>query len=96
MSDFNTANELAAELIRGRTYQGDDPCPKLAKIVFRRDLDDELQAACIFTGTQVVVVEDDGQIDWATAASRINILLNHGYTYTTEPERIGDKFEVFE
>jgi len=75
MSVFNTANELAAELVWGRTYQGDEPCFKPTKIVFHRGLN----------GGDKVVVEDDGQTDWAAVESRIQALLGQGYDYTTLP-----------
>ena len=75
MSDFNTANGLAAELVWGRTYQGDEPCFKPTTIVFHRGLDSE----------DKIVVEDDGQTDWAAVASRIPALLGQGYDYTTMP-----------
>jgi hypothetical protein len=75
MSVFNTANELAAELVWARTYQGNDPCLKPTKIVFHRGLGTE----------DKVVVEDDGQEDWAAVASRIHALLAQGYDYTTLP-----------
>ena len=75
MGDFNTANELAAELVWGRTYRGDEPCFKPTKIVFHRGLNSE----------DKVVVEDDGQTDWAAVASRIQALLGQGYDYTTLP-----------
>jgi hypothetical protein len=77
MSDFNTANDLASQLIWGRTYQGDQPCFKLAKVVFHHgnglDSDDR------------VVVEDDGKGDWAPVASRIQALLRAYPWYTTLP-----------
>src|SRR5271165_4694053 len=75
MSDFNTANELAAELVWGRTYQGDEPCFKPTKIVFHRGLDSD----------DKVVAEDDGQADWAAVASRIQVLLKAYPCYATLP-----------
>jgi hypothetical protein len=75
MSDFNTANELAAELVWGRTYQGDQPCFKPTKIVFHNGLESEKK----------VVIEDDAKSDWAAVASRIQALLGQGYDYTTLP-----------
>jgi formylmethanofuran dehydrogenase subunit E len=75
MSFFNESNDLAAQLCWGRHYQGDEPCFKPTKIVFHRGLDSE----------DKVVVEDDGQTDWAAVASRIQALLGHGYDYTTLP-----------
>ncbi len=77
MSDFNAANELAAALVWGRHYSGDEPCFKLTKVVFHHGngLD----------GEDKVVVEDDGQNDWAAVASRIHGLLGQGYDYTMLP-----------
>jgi formylmethanofuran dehydrogenase subunit E len=75
MSDFNCANDLASQLVRGRTYQGDEPCFKPTKIVFHRGLDSE----------DKVVVEDDGQTDWAAVASRIQAPLRQGYDWTALP-----------
>ena len=75
MSDFNTANEMAAELVWGHTYQGNKPCFKPTKIVFHHGLDSEDR----------VVIEDDGKSDWAAVASRIQALLAQGYDYTTLP-----------
>jgi hypothetical protein len=77
MCDFNAANELAAMLVCGRHYQGDEPCFKLTKIVFHHGngLDSE----------DKVVVEDDGQTDWAAVANRIQALLGQGYDWTTLP-----------
>jgi formylmethanofuran dehydrogenase subunit E len=77
MSDFNTANDLAAELVWGRTYQGDEPCFKPTKIVFHGGLDSE----------ERVVIEDDGKSDWPAVASRIQALLGQGYHWTTLPCR---------
>jgi hypothetical protein len=84
MSDFNTANELAAELVWGRTYQGNEPCFKLTKIVFHRGLGSEDR----------VVVEDDGQTDWAAVASRIQALLAQGSEFTTLPSEYCDATEL--
>jgi hypothetical protein len=75
MSLFNTANELAAELVWGRTYQGNKPCLRPTKIVFHRG----------FGSEDKVVVNYDGQTDWGVVASRIQALLSQGYDYTTLP-----------
>ena len=75
MSIFNTANELAAELVWGRTYQGNETCFKPTKIVFHHGLGTDDR----------IVVEDDGQGDWAAVASRIQALLSQGYSWTTLP-----------
>jgi hypothetical protein len=78
MSVFNDSNDLASQLVFGRTYQGDEPCFKPTKIVFHRGLDSE----------DKVVVEDDGQNGWSAVASRIHALLGLGYDYTMLPCRI--------
>src|ERR1035441_6178335 len=75
MSVFNDSNDLAAQLCWGRYYQSDEPCFKPTKIVFHRGLDSE----------DKVVVEDDGQTDWATVANLIHALLGQGYDCTTLP-----------
>ena len=75
MSDFNTANELSAALIWGRTYQGDEPCFKPTKIIFHRGLD----------SADKVVVERDDQTNWSAVANRIQALLRQGYDYTMLP-----------
>lgn len=75
MSDFNTANELAAELVWGRTYQGDQPCFKPTKVVFHRGLDSDDRG----------VIEGADQTDWAAVASRIHALLAQGYDYASLP-----------
>jgi hypothetical protein len=75
MSVFNDSNDLASQLVFGRTYQGDEPCFKPTKIVFHHVLDSE----------DKVVVENDGQTDWAAVASHIQALLGQGYDSTTLP-----------
>jgi len=77
MSDFNTANELAAALIWGRTYQGDKPSFPLTKIVFHpgNGLDND----------EWVVVEDDGKSDWSVVAARVQALLGAYLNFTTLP-----------
>jgi hypothetical protein len=77
MSDFNTANDLASQLVWGRTYQDDQPCFKLTRVVFHHGngLDSEDR----------VVVEGDGKNDWAALASRIQALLRSYPSYTTLP-----------
>jgi hypothetical protein len=76
MSIFNDSNNLAAVLINGRTYQGDEPCFPVTKIVFHQGngLEEEDR----------IVITDDGS-DWAAVASRIHVLLGQGYNYTTLP-----------
>jgi Putative Flp pilus-assembly TadE/G-like len=54
MSDFNTANELASELLSACYYESNEPCFKLTKIVLHRGSDSDDR----------VVVENDGQSDW--------------------------------
>jgi hypothetical protein len=78
----NKLNDLREETTRigikaclGRHYQGDEPCFNPTKIVFHRGLDSE----------DKVVVEDDGQTDWAAVANRIQALLSQGYDWTTLP-----------
>jgi hypothetical protein len=74
MSNFNTANDLASQLVWERYYQSNEPCFKLAKIVFHHG----------FASEDKVVIENDGQ-DWAAIASRIHRLLAQGYDYVTLP-----------
>jgi hypothetical protein len=75
MSNFNTANDLASELVCGRYYQSDEPCFKLTKIIFHRG----------FASDDKVVIENDGQTDWASVASCIHALLDWGYDWTVLP-----------
>ena len=78
MSDFNTANDLASQLVWGRYYQSNEPCFKLTKIIFHRG----------FASEDKVVIEKDAQTDWAAVASRIQTLLCQGYDFTTLPREI--------
>jgi hypothetical protein len=77
MSICDASNDLAAVLINGRTYQGDEPYLSVTKIVFHHGngLDEEEDR---------IVVTNDGS-DWAAVASRIHVLLGQGYNYTTLP-----------
>lgn len=75
MSDFNTANDLASQLVWGCHYQSNEPCFKLTKIVFHRGLDSD----------DKVVIVNDGQTDWAEVAARIQVLLSQSYGWTTLP-----------
>ena len=75
MSNFNTANDLASQLVWGRYYQGNEPCFKLTKIIFHRG----------FASEDKVVIENDGQTDWAEVASRIQALLGQGYDWVAIP-----------
>ena len=74
MSDFNTSNELASQLVCGCYYQSNEPCFKLTKIVFHHG----------FASDDRIVITDDGT-DWAKIASRIQALLAQGYGYVTLP-----------
>jgi hypothetical protein len=74
MSDFNTANDLASQLVWGRYYQGNEPCFPITNIVFHRGLDSD----------ERIVVTCDGT-EWAAIASRIQALLGQGYFYTSLP-----------
>jgi hypothetical protein len=73
MSNFNTANDLASQLVWGCYYQSNEP--KLTKIIFHRG----------FASEDKVVIENDGQTDWAAVASRIQAHLAQGYVYATLP-----------
>ena len=75
MSFFNESNDLASELVRDRTYQGDEACFPIEKIVFYRDLAD---------AEDRIIVTNDGS-GWAAIASRIHQLVAQGYDYTTLP-----------
>jgi hypothetical protein len=76
MSIFNTSNDLAAQLIWGRYYQSNEPCPRVEKLVFYRDQ--------YFGNEDKIIITNDGT-DWAAVASRIQALLCQGYGYTTLP-----------
>jgi hypothetical protein len=77
MSDYNTANDLASQLVWGRTYQGDQPSFPLTKIVFH--------PGSGLDGDETVVVENDGKSDWNVVASRIHALLAAYPNFTTLP-----------
>ena len=67
MSNFNTANELASNLIYGTGYQNNEPIAnKPKRLVFVRS-------------EYEVITETEMDGDWAGAASQIHALLNHGY-----------------
>jgi len=74
MSNFNTANDLASQLVWGRYYQANEPCLPITKIVFHHG----------FASKDKVVIENDGQ-EWAAVACRIQALLAQGYDYVTLP-----------
>ena len=75
MSDFNTSNDLASQLIEGRYYQSNEPNFPIAKIVFYHNLAD---------AEDQIVITDDGS-DRVAVASRIHVLLRQGYQYTALP-----------
>jgi len=68
MSIFNEANDLASQLVFGRCYQSDEPCPKPERLVFAK-------------GDSIAVVTAADSIDdeWAETASSIERLLREGY-----------------
>ena len=68
MTNYNDANDLASQLIEGRSYQGGEPCKKPSRIVFTHP------------EKQTVVIVDDGRA-WADVATEINRLLAGGYDY---------------
>ena len=73
MSEFNTANELAAQLVWGQHYQTDEPCPKIEQIVFYRN-----------GHPGKLVFKNDGA-EWACVANEIEVLLLHGYEFQVLP-----------
>jgi hypothetical protein len=75
MSDFNTANDLASQLVWGCHYRSNEPCFKLTKIIFHRGLGSD----------DNVVIENDRQTDWAEVAARIQALLGRGYEWVAIP-----------
>jgi hypothetical protein len=68
MSIFNEANDLASQLIYGRYYQSNKPCPKPNRLVF-------------VNGDSIAVVTDSGSDhdEWANIAIAIDRLLREGY-----------------
>jgi hypothetical protein len=68
MSNFNEANELASQLVFGRTYQSNEPAPKPERLVLVKG-----------DSTAVVTASDSVQEDWAETANAIHRLLNEGY-----------------
>jgi hypothetical protein len=82
--DFDTSNDLAAQLGWGRPYQTNEPCPKVEKIVFTRS-DSRFENG--------FVISNDAT-DWAEIASRIHTLLDHGFDYTLLPCRICGATEI--
>jgi hypothetical protein len=68
MSNHNEANELASELVFGKTYQCDEPCPKPEHLIFVKG-----------DSTAVMTAEEETHDEWADVASAIHGLLNEGY-----------------
>ena len=68
MSSFNESNEMASELVFGRTYQRNEPTPKPERLVFVKG-----------NSTAVVTADEESQREWADVANTIHGLLNHGY-----------------
>jgi hypothetical protein len=68
MSSFNESNEMASELVFGRTYQGNEPTPKPERLVFVKG-----------DSTAVVTAQEESQREWADVANTIHDLLNHSY-----------------
>ena len=61
MSIFNEANDLASQLVYGRPYQSNEPCPKPDRLVFVK-------------GDSIAVVTDSGSDhdEWADIAIAID------------------------
>jgi hypothetical protein len=68
MSNFNEANELASELVFGKTYQGNEPAPKPEHLVFVKG-----------DSTAVVTALEESEDEWAGVANVIHRLFNEGY-----------------
>jgi hypothetical protein len=68
MSSFNESNEMASELVFGRTYQGNEPTTKPERLVFVKG-----------DSTAVVTAQEESQREWADVANTIHGMLNHGY-----------------
>jgi len=68
MSTFNEANDLASQLVHGRYYQSNEPCPKPDRLV-------------IVKGDSIAVVTDSGSDhdEWANIAIAIDRLMRDGY-----------------
>jgi hypothetical protein len=64
MSIFNEASELASQLVFGRYYQSNEPCPKPHALVFVKS-----------DSTEVVTAHPS----WAETASAIERLLHADY-----------------
>jgi hypothetical protein len=68
MSSLNRSNEMASELVFGRTYQGNESTPKPERLVFVKG-----------DSTAVVTATEESEAEWADVASAIHYLLNAGY-----------------
>jgi hypothetical protein len=68
MSSFNESNEMASELVFGRTYQGNEPTPKPERLVFVKG-----------DSTAVVTAQEESEQEWADVAKTIHGLLHDGY-----------------
>ena len=68
MSNFNDANNLASELVFGRYYQSEEPCPQPERLVFVKD-----------DSTAVVTSLEESEEEWAGVANIIHSLFNDGY-----------------
>jgi hypothetical protein len=65
MSNFNDANNLASELVFGRYYQSEEPCPKPERLVFVGG-----------DSTAVVTAKEETHAEWAEVANTIHRLFN--------------------
>jgi len=68
MSSFNESNEMASELVFGRTYQGNEPYPKPERLVFVGG-----------DSTAVVTAKEETHAEWAEVANTIHRLFHDGY-----------------
>lgn len=68
MSIFNESNNLASELVFGRYYQSNEPCPQPERLVFVKG-----------NSTAVVTALEESEQEWACVASMIHRLSNQGY-----------------
>jgi hypothetical protein len=68
MSIFNEANDLASQLVYGRYYQSNEPCPRPERLVFVKG-----DSIAVVTATESIHDE------WAETASSIDRLLLEGY-----------------
>lgn len=68
MSIFNESNNLASELVFGRYYQSNEPCPQPERLVFVNG-----------DSTAVVTAMEESESEWAAVASAIQRLFSQGY-----------------